>query len=71
MFGYSFDPHCLVFSSDNRNEYELGSGDHLIVSWDIQSEVGANDWIGLFHSGKLYFFGVSLTQKDYKNTVEK
>ncbi len=42
---------CFLF---NRNEYELGSGDHLIVSWDIQSEVSANDWIGLFHAGRIF-----------------
>ena len=48
---------CLSFGFYfSRYEYVVGSGDHLIVSWDIQSDVSANDWIGLFLAGEYTFF---------------
>ncbi|XP_006824928.1 E3 ubiquitin-protein ligase HECW2-like [Saccoglossus kowalevskii] len=35
--------------SVNKYVYIVGTGDRLIVYWDIKEEVGATDWIGLFH----------------------
>ena len=36
----------------DREEYVLGSGDKVIVLWDIQEDVTSNDWIGLFLVGE-------------------
>ncbi|KAI0239106.1 E3 ubiquitin-protein ligase HECW2 [Lamellibrachia satsuma] len=36
----------------DREEYVLGSGDKVTVSWDIQEDVSSTDWIGLFLVGE-------------------
>ena len=36
----------------DREEYVLGSGEKVTVSWDIQEDVSSSDWIGLFLVGE-------------------
>ena len=38
----------------DRRECQVGHGhpSHVIVSWDIKEDVGAQDWIGLYLAGK-------------------
>ena len=38
--------------SVDRREVSLGSGESVIVSWDLHEPVSGSDWIGLFLLGK-------------------
>lgn len=43
------------FSMLKLSKTRISVGDSVTVYWDIREQCGANDWIGLFDLGKLYF----------------